>query len=124
MAHCHFMGPVSGDAKWQALADSDIFVFTPKAPEGHPWSLVEASAASLPIISTDRGAISQNVIDGQNGFLLADPEPRLLAEALNKLLSDPGLRTSMGAASRQLYAAYFTGHQMAERMGDVMEGVI
>lgn len=124
MGHCRFTGPVSGDAKWQALADSDIFVFAPKSPEGHPWSLVEAAAAGLPLISTDRGAIAQNVIDGRNGFLLSDPNPEHLAEALRKLLTDPVLRKSMGAESRKLYEERFTGAQMARRLGDVIEGVV
>lgn len=124
MAHCHFMGPVSGGPKWQALADSDIFVFAPKAPEGHPWSLIEAAAAGLPLISTDRGAIAQNVIDGKNGFLLKDPEPKLLAQALKKLLTDPELRRSMGRASRQLYERHFTGAQMAGRLGDAAESIL
>lgn len=124
MEHCMLRGPVSGDAKWQALADSDIFVFAPKSPEGHPWSLVEAAAAGLPLISTERGAIPQNVIDGRNGFLLKDPEPQLLAKALKKLLTDPELRRSMGEASRQLYEAHFTGTQMAVRLRDVAESVL
>lgn len=124
MAHCRLMGPVSGDAKWQALADSDIFVFAPKAPEGHPWSLIEAAAAGLPLISTDRGAIGQNVVDGHNGYLLNDPEPALLAEALRKLLVDPALRKSMGKASRKLYEERFTGAEMARRLEDVIERVV
>ncbi len=124
MAHCHFMGPVSGDAKWQALANSDIFVFAPKSPEGHPWSLIEASAAGLPIISTDRGAIAQNVIDGNNGFLLPHPEPALLAEVLRKLIIDRGMRKDMGRGSRLLYEAKFTEARMVERLGDVMEEAI
>lgn len=121
MAHCKLPGPVSGAAKWQALADSDIFVFAPKSPEGHPWSLIEAAAAALPLISTDRGAIAQNVIDGRNGFLLTDPEPALLARALKKLLADPELRKSMGSESRKLYEAQFTGRHMAEKLGDVID---
>lgn len=124
MKHCRLMGPVSGNEKWQALADSDIFVFAPKSPEGHPWSLIEAAAAGLPLISTDRGAIAQNVIDGRNGFLLSEPEPALLAEALRKLLVDPALRASMGTESRKLYEERFTGAQMARRLGDVVDGVV
>ncbi len=120
MAHCLLPGPISGEAKWQALADSDIFVFAPKAPEGHPWSLIEAAAAGLPLISTDRGAIGQNVVDGHNGFLLPHPEPQLLAEALRKLLSDAELRAQMGRASRGLYEAQYTEARMVERLGDAL----
>ncbi len=112
LPHCSLHKSVHGEAKWQALADTDIFVFAPRLPEGHPWSVVEAMAAALPIVSTDRGAISQSVKDGQNGFLLKDPEPEILAEKLALLIDNADLRRDMGAKSRELYEAGF------HRIGD------
>lgn len=122
--HCHIHGAISGGEKWQAMADSDIFVFAPKSPEGHPWSIVEALAAELPIISTDRGAIGQSVLDGTNGFLLADPVPDAIASALEKLLLDESLRKSMGLASRHLFETQFTSAIMAENLGNVFEQIL
>lgn len=117
-------GSISGDAKWQAFADADLFVFAPKAPEGHPWSTVEAAAAGLPIISTDRGAISQTVIDGENGFLLPDPDPELLAERIAQLAADGELREKMGNASRKLYEADFTAAAMTKKMRHVFQTLL
>ncbi len=119
--HCRLNGSVYGDEKWQVLADSDVFVFTPKHPEGHPWSLVEASAAGLPIISTDRGAIVQNVKDGENGFLLDQPTPDQIASCLEKLIRDESLRETMGRASRALYESSFTSQKMVENLGRVFQ---
>ncbi len=115
---------ISGDMKWQAFADTDIFVFAPRDPEGHPWSIIEAMAAGLPIISTDRGAISQSVIDKENGFLLADPNPSDLARALETLLLDRGLRIAMGAASRSLYETHFTAQKMVDRLDEVFKSAM
>lgn len=117
-------GSISGEAKWQAFADADIFVFAPKAPEGHPWSLLEASAAGLPIISTDRGAIRQNVIDGQNGFLLENPDSKELAEKIAELIKDTVLREKMGEASRKLYESNFTAEAMSGQMRHVFQTVL
>jgi glycosyltransferase involved in cell wall biosynthesis len=103
---------IAGDEKWQELSNSDVFIFTPRHPEGHPWSIVEATAAGLPIISTDRGAISQSVKNGENGFLLDNPEPEIIAEKLHLLLSNPDLRKKMGKASRELYLEKFTAESM------------
>ncbi len=124
MAHCHIHGDVSGFEKWQALADSDIFVFAPKSPEGHPWSIVEAMAAGLPIISTNRGAIVQSVVHSHNGFLFENPEPALIADALEQLLDDPEMRKNMGRASRQNYLAEFTADRMVENLGAVFHKLI
>src|SRR5690606_32853991 len=61
--------PQSGKEKMQLFANSDVFVFCPKMPEGHPWVIVEAMANNLPIIATNQGAIVESVIDGKNGFV-------------------------------------------------------
>jgi glycosyltransferase involved in cell wall biosynthesis len=81
-------------------------------------------AAGLPVISTDRGAIGQSVLDGNNGFLLADPDSGAIASALAKLLLDESLRKSMGLASRQLYETQFTSAIMAKNLGNVFEQIL
>jgi glycosyltransferase involved in cell wall biosynthesis len=124
MEHCTLNEPVSGSEKFQVLADSDIFIFAANAPEGHPWSLVEATAAGLPIISTDRGAISQSVINGQNGFLLDHPNPEKLAVNIKMLIGDETLRAEMGKASRRIYEEGFTAGAMTDRMAAVFEEMV
>lgn len=124
LPHVHLNHSISGDEKWQVLADTDIFVFAPRSPEGHPWSIVEAMAAGLPIITTDRGAIRQSVTDRENGFLLKDPIPEILAEKLELLLKDDPLRKEMGKASREKYFLENTSEQMAEKLGRVFEEVL
>lgn len=115
---------VSGDAKWKVLADSDIFVFAPMLPEGHPWSIVEALAAGLPVVSTDRGAIAQSVKDGENGFLLTDPDPEIIAEKLEALIRDNDLRKRMGEKSRQMYLSDFTADSMIRNLGKVFNQIL
>lgn len=117
---CRLNSGISGDEKWQALADSDIFVFAPVAPEGHPWSIVEALAAHLPIVATDRGAIRQNVLDGQNGFLLDDPVPEALADRLEILLKDGELRSRMAEKSGEIHRSGFTETAMIEKLSEVI----
>jgi glycosyltransferase involved in cell wall biosynthesis len=124
LAHCYLNEPVSGDRKWQALANSDIFIFTPRHPEGHPWSLVEASAAALPIISTNRGAISQNVVQNENGFLLEHPEPHLIADCIEKLLKDESLRARMARNSRELYLKNFTEKAAISKLKNAITKVL
>lgn len=115
---------VCGGAKWQALADADVFVFAPKSPEGHPWSIVEAIAAGLPVVSTNRGAIAQSVRDGENGFLLENPEPMELAEKFSLLLKDGSLRKKMGRESRKLYENQFTASAMTDKLSGVFEKIL
>jgi glycosyltransferase involved in cell wall biosynthesis len=93
-------------------------------PEGHPWVLVEAMAAGLPIISTDQGAITESVIDGVNGFIVDSNNPLQIAEKLEYLMDHPEIREKMGKESRRLYEENFTEEKMIEKLKDVFNTVL
>jgi len=115
---------VSGDAKWKALKQADVFVFVPRHPEGHPWAIVEAMAAGLPVISTDRGAITESVIDGKNGFIVPAENPDALAEKLRFFAQNPEAVHQMGVESRRLYEQHFTQSKMAARYAAIFRKVM
>jgi glycosyltransferase involved in cell wall biosynthesis len=120
----HFYPPVSGDKKFTALGNADVFIFTPRAPEGHPWVIVEAMAAGLPIISTDRGAIVESVKNEVNGFIVGVQKPEEIAAKLELLISDKELRRRMSEAGRKLYEENFTEEKMVGRYVKVFTTVI
>lgn len=106
---------ISVQEKLSMLKQSDIFLFTPRAPEGHPWVIIEAMAAGLPIISTDRGAIIESVKDGVNGFIVPASKPAAITEKIKLLVNDEGLRFEMGRKSRESYLQSFTEDIMIEK---------
>ena len=99
---------VTGAEKLKLLASSAFLLFPPVKPEGQPRVVLEAMAAGLPVIATDRGAIAETVVDGECGYVLSDPEPTQLAERVLRLLDDPELRSSMSRAAHSRYLARFT----------------
>ena len=103
-----FLNKIYGNEKIRRLKNSDLFLFTPREPEGHPWVIVEAMAAGLPIISTDQGAITESVIDGVNGFIVEKKNPNQIAEKIKLLMKDEKLRLKMGQESRRFYEEKFT----------------
>ena len=114
-----WVGPVTGLEKLEAIKNSDIFLFpTYYPPEGHPWVIIEAMAAQLPVIATDQGAITESVIDGENGFIVQKQNPEMLAEKAILLIRNRDLRTRMGMASRKLYEQNFTERQMTQRLSE------
>jgi len=104
----------SGDEKMNYYASADIFIFTPREPEGHPWVIVEAMAAGLPIIATDKGAITESVINGANGFIVPDYDPQAIADRLTLLINDASLRKKMAAKSLEYYHEKFTEDKMVD----------
>lgn len=83
----------------EVYAKADIAVL-PSYREGMPKSLLEAAACGLPIVTTDTSGCREVVAEGENGYLVPVRDPRRLAEALEKLITNPVLRARMGAASR------------------------
>jgi len=106
---------ISAD-KLKFLINSDIFIFPPREPEGHPWVIIEAMAAGLPIIATDQGAISESVIDGVNGFIVEKRNPEQISEKIKYLMDNPEIRKKMGKKSREFYLNKFTEEKMVENL--------
>jgi glycosyltransferase involved in cell wall biosynthesis len=90
------------------LSSAALLLFPPVEPEGHPRVVLEAMAAGLPVVSTDRGAIAETVAHGESGYVLRDPDPELLAEHTLRLLDDRRLLEQFGIAARQTYLDRFT----------------
>jgi glycosyltransferase involved in cell wall biosynthesis len=119
-----FHGPAYGEDKFRFMGQSDVFVFTPREPEGHPWVIVEALAAGLPVVSTDQGAIVESVHDGVNGFIVPSHAPEQIAARLRPLIEQPDLRAIQQEASRRLYRENFTEGRMVERLRAVFEHLL
>ena len=118
-----FLGSQTGFDKERLLASSSVLLFPPREPEGHPRVVLEALAAGVPVVTTDRGAISETVVDGESGYVLAEPEPTKLAACVSRLLDDPGLRARMSKSARDRYLAEFTQERADGRLVDWLERV-
>ena len=109
-----FFPALSGVEKELRFARADVFIFTPRDPEGHPWVIVEAMAAALPVIATDKGAITESVVDGENGFIVKDNDPAAIAAKMFTLATEPALRKRMSSRSLEYYHSKFTEEKMVE----------
>lgn len=84
----------------ELLKQSDIMCFPSYYREGVPKSLIEASAAGLPIVTADTVGCKDTVEEGKNGFRVPPHSPRKIADALTLLIEDKDLRNRMGEYSR------------------------
>jgi glycosyltransferase involved in cell wall biosynthesis len=92
------------------IAASDIAILT-SDNEAVPLTLIEASMAGVPLVSTNVGSVSDVLVNEVNGYL-ADSEPAALADAVQKLAIDPVLRGIMGDAGRERATRYFSLEKM------------
>jgi glycosyltransferase involved in cell wall biosynthesis len=94
------------------LSASDIVVLC-SDNEGIPLTLIQASQAGLPIVSTDVGSVSDIVISGTTG-LLTEVSSKGLIEGVSKLLDDPALCERFGKAGQERAREFFSSHSMVE----------
>ncbi|WP_369600007.1 glycosyltransferase family 4 protein [Hahella sp. SMD15-11] len=77
-------------------------VCLPSYREGLPKSLLEAAACGRAIVTTDVPGCRDAVIPGKTGLLVPVKDVESLANAIQKLIENPGLRREMGLAGRRL----------------------
>ncbi|WP_127506045.1 glycosyltransferase [Actinoplanes solisilvae] len=107
-----FLGAQPADEVYRILGESRVLAAPSRTAadgdsEGLPTTIVEAMAMGLPVVSTVHSGIPEAVDDGVTGLLGPEGDRDALAANLRKLLDDPDLRTSMGAAARARAEANF-----------------
>ena len=101
------LGWVSGADKSRLLERATIYAL-PSYAEGLPMSVLEAMSAGLPVVSTAVGGIPEAITDGVEGSLVLPGDVAALSAAIDRLLSDDGLRRKMGLAARQKVNSTFS----------------
>jgi len=87
--------------------------------DGIPNVLVEALATGLPVVSTPTSGIPELVRHEWNGLLVPPQDPVRLAEAIDRLLGDPGLRQRLGGNGAADVRARFDRRRNVERLAKV-----
>jgi glycosyltransferase involved in cell wall biosynthesis len=112
----HFAGSIT-DLR-QHLSAADIFVL-PSRSEGFSNAIVEAMAASLPVIATNVGGNAEAVQDGVTGIVVPTEDIEALSAAMTRLLAAPAEAKAMGIAGKQRVAEKFTTAAMMKQTTDV-----
>ena len=101
-ARVRFAGTVPDGAAVVAAADA---VSSSSRTEGMPGVLIEAGLAARPAVAFDVGAVSEVVVDGETGVLVAPDDVPALAGGACGGFSDHA--AAMGAAARERCLARF-----------------
>jgi glycosyltransferase involved in cell wall biosynthesis len=122
--HFTFPGVLSGDKKWGAFKEADIFCFPSHYfAESSGVVLIEAMSFQLPIVTTNWRGIPE-VVGGSGGAFVVEPKkPELVAEHLAKLLDDQELRNVMGKRNRLWFLENGTIEKHRERMESALLGI-
>ncbi len=88
----YFTGHVSFNEMLAYYRIADVFLCLSEH-EGFCVPLVEAMYFGVPIIAYDSSAVGETL--GGSGLLLAEKDPKIVAEVIHKVVSDEDIRTKM-----------------------------
>lgn len=89
--------------------------------EGLGLVLVEALACECPVVASDLPAIRDVIIHGQTGLTAMQKNPAALADAVVRLLAEPGLRLQLARGGRQHVVQHFEWESVAARYGHLFD---
>ena len=105
------------------LAASDV-VALPSAFEGLPLAVLEAMAATRPVVATSVGGTGELVAHGRTGLLVPPADPPALADAIRTVLADPELARRMAVAGRAQVEQAYTPALVAARVARVYDEIL
>lgn len=97
------------------LSTADILCL-PSYREGFGTVVIEAAAMGVPTVGTDIYGLSDAVVNGVTGILVAPRDATALANALASLLGNEKTRMEMGRAARQRSAALFDANLLNKKL--------
>ncbi len=121
-----WLGACAQDTVIERLRSADLFVLASRVAadgdrDGLPNVLMEAQSQGLACLATRLSAIPELIEDGATGVLVPPDDPAALAAALERLITRPELRDTLGRAAARRVRERFSSQagiaRLAERFG-------
>jgi len=100
-----FTGAIPKEDVGQYLSKSDIFLNTTNY-ESFGVAVLEAAACGLCIVTTNAGELPYLWEDGVDALIVPVNDPRAMAAAVKRILTEPGLAEKLGANARKKAEKY------------------
>jgi len=122
-----FLGSTERGDLDRLYAESSLFLLASQEHgyhfEGFGLVFLEAGAHGLPVVATRTGGIPEAVREGETGFLVDSQDVSGIAEAMIRLVRDPGLAHRLGQNGRK-QAETLSWERYAEQQFQVYRSVV
>lgn len=92
-------------------------------PEPSPTVVIEAMAMGRPVIGSRIGGITEQIVDGETGYLVTPADSKELRQALERLLINRESRERMGQAAKGKVKEFFASSVVA-RVEEIYKEVL
>lgn len=107
---------------WEVLASADVFVL-PSHSEALGVAALEAMASGVPVVASAVGGLRTLLDHERTGLLVPPGDPQALADALERALEDPGLRSSLAKVARE-EADVYRMDRIVDRYADLYRELV
>lgn len=105
------------------LNDINVFALASRS-EGFGQVVIEAMAATKPVVVSDIAPLTEIVVDGDTGCLAKSGDAQSFANALVSLLRNPELAAQMGRRGQRRVHEHFSAQKMADETLDLYESLL
>jgi glycosyltransferase involved in cell wall biosynthesis len=106
------------------LYNKATVVVSPSLYEGFGLPAAEAMSCGSPVIATTGGAFPEIIDHDESGWLVPPGDAVALADAIRRLMDDPGLRARLGRGGREAILKRFNWRKAAEETVAVYEELL
>ena len=99
-----------------AYGAADLFML-PSLEDNLPNTVLESMSCGTPVMALDVGGARDMVLEGHTGWLIPPADDRQLADALLRVLKNPGIAAGMANACRERVVNSFSPALQASRFG-------
>jgi glycosyltransferase involved in cell wall biosynthesis len=117
-----FLHSKSDEELVKVYSACDAFVFPPQITWG--LAVIEAMAASKPVIVSNACGASEIIEDNVNGMIVKHSKPEEIAKKVELLINDPRLRRSIGRNAFEYVATNLSWKNYAESMENMFQQTI
>lgn len=119
-AKVHFVGHLSGNAKWGSIYGCEAFIL-PSHQENFGISVAEALACSKPVIITNKINIYREIENGDGGIVDDDTLEGTVANLKKWICLNSVSKLKMGQDAYKVYQNHFDSKSAAERLVAVLK---
>jgi len=117
------LGGIYGNDKNKYFSEAQVFIL-PTNFEAFPLVLLEAMEFSLPVISTEEGAIPDIIDNGKTGFVIEKNNKEQLIKKIDTLLNNENLCKEFGKLGRNKFILNYTADIMEKNIYETIMKVI
>lgn len=101
--------------------ESNLFVLTSERHETFGQTFIESMACGIPVIGANTGGIPEIISDSINGYLVQPDNPSILAQKIEKLITDDSIREKFIKAGIQTVEENFTSDKQTLSFQQMLE---